>query len=122
MTALGKAGRDDPAQSGVKNVSNLMCQTTQQDKGFVLKLTGQLLLADTEEFDAQINQIFDQKPDRLVIDMSGLSAIGSAGLGALLKAQLRSQKLNCELRLSALQKNIEDVIRSARLDTVLNLS
>jgi anti-anti-sigma factor len=99
-----------------------MCQTTQQDKGFVLKLTGQLLLADTEEFDTQVNQIFDQKPDRLVIDMSELSAIGSAGLGALLKAQLRSQKLKCELRLSALQKNIEDVIRSARLDSVLNIS
>lgn len=108
--------------SSSDKVNNLICQTTEQTGSFVLKLKGQLHLAETEEFDAQMNQIFDQKPSSVVIDMSDLTAIGSAGLGALLKAQLRSQNLRCDLRLSALQKNIEDVIRSAGLDKVLNIS
>ena len=103
-------------------MSNLTCHSSEQDMGFVLKLKGQLSLADTEVLEEEINRILDQKPARLTIDMSELFAIGSAGLGALLKVQLRSQQIKCELKLSGLQKNIEDVIRSARLDTILNIS
>ena len=103
-------------------MSNLTCHWSKQDNGIVLSLSGQLSLAETGKFDAEIEDILEQKPERLVVDMSGLSAIGSAGLGALLKLQLRGRQQKCEVRLTGLQPNIEEVIKAARLDSVFTIS
>ena len=101
---------------------SLTCQWTKKGNGIMLSLRGQFSLSETGEFDAQIERILEQNPDRLVIDMSELSGIGSAGLGALLKMQLRARQQECEVCLTSLQRNIEEVIRAARLDSVFTIS
>ncbi len=103
-------------------MNTLECKISEQGKGLVLKLQGQFTLAELGEFDAQVANIVKRKPSLLVVDMAELSLLSSAGIGALIKLQRNAREFQCDLRLAALQKNIELVIRAARLDSVFTIS
>lgn len=53
----------------------------------VLALRGELDIDGTETFDAGFQALLDAGPRSLVVDLSELVFLGSAGLGALLRAQ-----------------------------------
>lgn len=102
-------------------MNGLACTTSAQGNGLVLKLQGQFTHAQLGEFDAQLANIVGKKPSFVVVDMADLSMLSSAGIGALLKLQQSARTFNCDLRLAALQSNIETLIRAARLDSVFTI-
>jgi len=103
-------------------MNDLGFQVDEQAGGTVLKLNGQFTLAELAAFESKIAQLTAHRPVRLIIDMSDLHLLSSAGIGALVKLQRRATELKCDLRLAAMQRNIEDVIRAARLDSVFTIS
>ncbi len=102
-------------------MAGLACQLTEEGAEFVLRLTGEFFLEDADAFDVQTDRIFERKPERLVVDMRDLSAISSAGLGALLKLQTRARQNQCGMSLTALPQNIEQIFRLSRLDSVFTI-
>ena len=102
-------------------MNGMSCTTSQQGNELVLKLQGQFTHAEMSQFDAQLSDIVKRKPSLVVVDMAELTMLTSAGIGALLKLQQSARAFNCDLRLAALQRNIEMVIRAARLDSVFTI-
>jgi len=103
-------------------MNGMSCTTSQQGNGLVLKLQGQFTHAEMGQFDAQLSDIVKRKPSLVVVDMADLSMLTSAGIGALLRLQQSARSFNCDLRLAAMQRNIEMVIRAARLDSIFTIS
>lgn len=103
-------------------MNGLACQITDHENGTVLKLRGQFTLAEVGEFNTHLAGIVGRKPPLIVIDMEELSMLSSAGIGALIKLQRSVRDFQCALRLAALQKDIESVIRASRLDAVFTIT
>src|SRR5262249_52756662 len=110
------------AVAGEKNVSKFTYYLTRKGPGFVLKLEGRFFQEEAAAFDEQIDKIFDGKPEQLLVDMSGVDAISSAGLGTLIKLQKCADKNQCGMRVTAMRESIETIVRLCRLDQVLTIS
>jgi anti-sigma B factor antagonist len=102
-------------------MSEFSCEVSEQGGGLVLKLGGQMTLAEMDDFDREVARVAARRPSRIVLDLADLRMISSAGIGALLKLQRRAQELKCDLRLAAPPFAIEDVLRKARLDAVFTI-
>ncbi len=102
-------------------MNNLQCDLMEETGGLVLKLVGQITFAEMDEFEKQLARVAARKPARLVLDLTDLTMITSAGIGALLKLHRRAVEQKCDLRLAALQHDIEDVFRKARLDSIFSI-
>src|SRR6266568_2585680 len=57
-----------------------------QDRSNVLPLKGEIDLHVSPSVTASLNEIIDKKPKRLVVDLSSVTYIDSAGLAALIQA------------------------------------
>lgn len=109
-----------PAESGA-NMSNLQCDLSQQAQGLLLKLTGQFGYSEMDEFDKQAKRMASQNPTLVVLDMSELRMITSAGIGALLRLKKSMDTRKCVLRMAALPSNIEEVFKLSRLSDVFQI-
>jgi anti-sigma B factor antagonist len=103
-------------------MSEMSMQVTGDSDTIIMKLTGQMRGPEAEEFDQEVRKVIDRKPSVVVLDMSAMTMITSAGLGALLKLQRRSRDAKCTMRLAALPDTIADVMRKAQLDQILSIS
>jgi anti-sigma B factor antagonist len=103
-------------------MNEFRCEISDQAGHVVMKLLGQITFAEMDQLEKHVARVTQRKPSRIIVDLSGLQIITSAGLGALLKLHRKAQELNCDLRLAAPQPAIEDVLRTSRLDHIFNIS
>ncbi len=103
-------------------MSDLTCQFVEDPKGVILKLAGEFSNAGMDEFSRQTKRLSAQKPPLVVLDLSELNIITSAGIGALLRLQKTMSSLKCTIRLAALTPEIAQVLTLSRLTDVLNVT
>jgi anti-sigma B factor antagonist len=65
--------------------------------------------------------MIDKKPERLVIDLSGVSYIDSAGLAALIQAMQKVEAYGGKFRLAGLQETVRSIFEISRLDQVFQI-
>ena len=82
------------------------CELFEEDRGLVLKIGGQLTFDEIEEFDKLTRRVAARKVRRVVLDLSDLRIITSAGIGALLKLRRTLIAQNCTVHLAALRPEI----------------
>jgi len=75
----------------------------------VVELYGRLDVTHSPEFERELQQQFDQGHHRLVIDMSGVDYISSAGLRAILVSAKTIKKLQGEIRFCGLIDLVAEV-------------
>lgn len=109
-----------PMESGA-NMSNLQCDLSEQAHGLLLKLTGQFGYGEMEEFDKQTKRMASHNATLVVLDLSELKTITSAGIGALLRLKKSMDTRKCVLRMAALPANIEEVFKLSRLSEVIQI-
>lgn len=102
-------------------MNGLTCQIVNEPGAVVLKIAGQITYAEVEEFEKQYARAASTRPSVFVLDMSEVSAMSSAGIGALLKLDVKMRAQKCPLRIAAPQPNIAEVFRLARLDGVFKI-
>ena len=71
-----------------------------------------------EAFEKDIQLLFRRGQRHLIIDMSGVSAIDSAGIRALVRGHTTSQRLGGSLRLAAVPKAVCGVLDASRLSSI----
>jgi anti-sigma B factor antagonist len=91
MTVPGDAAPPEGALFGV--------DTQLADRSARLTLRGELDLATVGIFDAAVRAVRSCALDRLEIDLSDLTFIGSAGVAALLAVNSRARDVGCALTL-----------------------
>jgi anti-sigma B factor antagonist len=96
-------------------------ETPQQDHSNVLPLKGEIDFHVSPSVTALLNAVIDKKPDRLVVDLSGVTYIDSAGLAALIGAMQRVEGYGGKFLLTGLQETIWNIFETLRLDQVFEI-
>jgi stage II sporulation protein AA (anti-sigma F factor antagonist) len=75
------------ASHDVDKLGGLKIQRTNDDRGAILALAGELDLESASELDRQIQEVEESNVGRLLIDLGGLEFMDSSGLAVLVRAQ-----------------------------------
>jgi anti-anti-sigma factor len=84
-------------------------------------LHGDLDSVTTEDFNRLVQQHLDSGLTRIIIDCRWLGYISSAGIGALIVLQTRLRRKGGAVKLCAIQGTVMSILRTVRLDKVLDI-
>jgi anti-sigma B factor antagonist len=96
-------------------------QTPGQDRSNVLVLKGEIDLHVSPSVTASLNSMIEKKPQRLVVDLSGVTYIDSAGLAALIEAMQKVEGYGGKFLLAGLQETVRSIFEISRLDQVFQI-
>jgi anti-sigma B factor antagonist len=91
------------------------------DKAAVVHVSGDVDLSRSSDFQQSLLAVMDRKPERVVIDLSGVPYMDSSGVASLVKLLSRTRKAGAQLCLVALQQRVRSIFEITRLDTVFDL-
>src|ERR1700751_4545833 len=92
-----------------------------QSSSNVVPLKGEIDLHVSPTVTAALNGVIDKKPERLVVDLSEVSYIDSAGLAALIQAMQKVEGYGGKFMLSGLQETVRSIFEISRLDQVFQI-
>ena len=87
----------------------------------VLPLKGEIDLHVSPVVTASLNAMIEKKPDRMVIDLSEVTYIDSAGLAALIQAMQKVDAYGGKFLLAGLQETVRSIFEISRLDQVFQI-
>ena len=90
---------------------------TEQGDRLVVRVSGAMRLADAEEFDPHIEDVMARDAEVVVLDLSELDSIGSAGIGAMVRLAKAARDGGVRLRVVAATE-IESIFKQSKLDEV----
>jgi anti-sigma B factor antagonist len=93
----------------------------ERDRSNVLPLKGEIDLHVSPSVTASINSMIEKKPQRLVVDLSGVTYIDSAGLAALIGAMQKVEGYGGKFLLAGLQETVRSIFEISRLDQVFQI-
>ena len=93
------------------------------DKAVILDLKGSLQLGDSEQaLRESVEKLLDAGTKNLAINLAGVKKMDSSGIGALVKVFTSTKKAGGNCKLYAPPKNILQLLKMVRLDTVFDLA
>ena len=84
----------------------------------VLPLEGEIDLHISPRVSAALAAMIEQKPQRLVIDLSKVTYIDSSGLAVLIEGMQNVEAYGGKFILAGIQENVKPIFEIARLDQV----
>jgi anti-sigma B factor antagonist len=84
----------------------------------VLPLEGEIDLHVSPRVAAALRTLIEQKPGRLVVDLSRVTYIDSSGLAALIEGMQNVEAYGGKFVLAGVQENVRPIFEIARLDQV----
>lgn len=94
---------------------------TLPDAPNVLPLEGEIDLHVSPQVAASLKGMIEQKPTRLVVDLSRVSYIDSSGLAVLIEAMQNVEAYGGKFLIAGLQDNVRPIFEMARLDQVFQI-
>jgi anti-sigma B factor antagonist len=95
--------------------------TARRDRPDVLPLKGEIDLHVSPSVAASLNAMIEKKPRRLVVDLSDVTYIDSAGLAALIEAMQKVEAYGGKFLLAGLQETVRSIFEISRLDQVFQI-
>ena len=95
--------------------------TPRQERSNVLALKGEIDLHVSPSVTASLNQMIEKKPQRMVVDLSEVTYIDSAGLAALIEAMQKVEGYGGKFLLAGLQETVRSIFEISRLDQVFQI-
>src|SRR5882757_720305 len=92
-----------------------------QSRSNVLPLKGEIDLHVSPSITASLNAMIAKKPEHLVVDLSDVSYIDSAGLAALIEAMQKVEDYGGKFALAGLQETVRSIFEISRLDQVFQI-
>ncbi len=90
-------------------------------KDQVVVIKGELDAYQSIEFKEKLIDAFKEESEKVLIDMTAISYIDSAGLGALVSLLKRASERSKELRLFGLKPNVNKIFELTRLNRVFKI-
>lgn len=94
---------------------------TKNKRQQVLPLEGEIDLHVSPRISASLGAMIDEKPDKLVVDLSKVSYIDSSGLAVLIESMQEVEAYGGEFALAGLQEKVRPIFEIARLDQVFRI-
>jgi anti-sigma B factor antagonist len=92
-----------------------------KDRPNVLPLDGEIDLHVSPTVTASLNAMIGKKPKRLVVDLSRVTYIDSAGLAAFIEAMQKVEAYGGKFALAGLQETVRSIFEISRLDQVFQI-
>ena len=92
-----------------------------QEHSNALPLKGEIDLHVSPSVTASLNAMIEKKPRRLVVDLSEVTYIDSAGLAALIEAMQKVEGYGGKFLLAGLQETVRSIFEISRLDQVFQI-
>ena len=92
-----------------------------RDAPTVLLLKGEIDLHVFPETTASLDAVIEKKPRHLVVDVSGVTYIDSAGLAALILAMQKVEAYGGKFSLAGFQTTVRSIFKMSRLDHVFEI-
>jgi anti-sigma B factor antagonist len=96
-------------------------QKPDRDLPTVLPLKGEIDLHVFPEITASLDALIEKKTKHLVVDVSGVTYIDSAGLAALIVAMQKVEAYGGQFSLAGLQTTVRSIFRMSRLDGIFRI-
>jgi anti-sigma B factor antagonist len=96
-------------------------QVRREGDSLVAEVAGEIDLNRSLDFQQQAMELLDDRPRRLVINLSGVKYMDSSGVASLVKLLSRARKHGVELLLVELQPRVRSVFEITRLDGVFTI-
>jgi anti-sigma B factor antagonist len=88
------------------------------DESNILPLEGEIDLHVSPRVSASLGAMIEQKPSRLVVDLSKVTYIDSSGLAVLIEGMQNVEAYGGKFLLAGIQDNVKPIFEIARLDQV----
>src|SRR5881396_2507741 len=95
--------------------------TPRKDRPNVLPLEGEIDLHVSPTVAASLDAMIGKKPKRLVVDLSRVTYIDSAGLAALIEGMQKVEGYGGKFLLAGLQETVRSIFEISRLDQVFQI-
>ncbi|MBM3262377.1 MAG: STAS domain-containing protein [candidate division Zixibacteria bacterium] len=93
-----------------------------QNEVIVFELSGRLTEGrEMDELADRVNKLIDEGLKKLVFDLNKVYWIDSSGLGLLIRAYTRIQKVEGELKLARVTHSVESLLHMTKLSTVFGV-
>ncbi len=92
-----------------------------KDRPNVLPLEGEIDLHVSPSVTAALNGMITKKPKQLVVDLSRVTYIDSAGLATFIEAMQTVEAYGGKFALSGLQETVRSIFEISRLDQVFQI-
>jgi len=89
-----------------------------KEKGTLFTVTGRLDVMTTADFEKKCQQIIDDGEKKLVIDLTGLEYISSAGLRGILSSAKKSKATGGTIQFCGLTGMVEEVFLVSGLGSI----
>jgi anti-sigma B factor antagonist len=93
-----------------------------RDRGtVVVEAVGDVDLHRSAGFQQELLAVLDERPKRIVVDLSGVGYMDSSGVASLVKLLARVRREQVSLKLTGLTPRVRSVFEITRLDTVFEI-
>ena len=92
-----------------------------RDRPNVLPLKGEIDLHVSPVVTASLTAMIEKKPERVVIDLSDVTYIDSAGIAVLILAMQQVEAYGGKFFLSGLQETLRSIFETSRLERVFQI-
>jgi len=92
-----------------------------KDRPNVLPLEGEIDLHVSPAVTASLNIMIEKKPKQLVVDLSRVTYIDSAGLAAFIEGMQKVEAYGGKFALAGLQETVRSIFEISRLDQVFRI-
>ena len=105
----------------MKESSSPGLPTPHKDRLIVLPLDGEIDLNVLPDVTTALNGMIAKKPQQLVVDLSRVTYIDSAGVAALIQAMQGVEAYGGKFALAGLQETVRSIFEISRLDQVFQI-
>ena len=102
----------------MKKSASLEVPTPRKDRANVIPLAGEIDLHVSPTVRTLLDRIIAKKPRRLVVDLSRVSYIDSAGLGAIIEAMREVEAYGGKFALAGMQETVRSIFKMLQLDQI----
>ncbi len=87
----------------------------------VVEVEGDIDLHQSTRFQKQLLSVLDDKPERIVVDLTNVPYMDSSGVASLVKLLSRTRERSIALKLAAPSRKVTSILEITSLDTVFDM-
>lgn len=91
-------------------------EITKTETEITVKPGRNIIASLADEFRAELHALVQEKPDQIVIDMTGVEMVDSVGIGVMIAVHNSLSKNSGKLKIKNADKNIRNLFSTMRLD------
>jgi len=88
----------------------------------IIEAVGEIDLRCSAAFQQALLEPLEKKPERMIVDLAGVSYMDSSGVASLVKLLSRVRRGKIDLKLASLRPRVRSVFEITRLDTVFDVA